>query len=136
MLTIAAMTSVASPFIQVKGPAGVAAEVSRRKFVATEGDHLTLLNVYRAFVDPRIGKQSPQWAQKYALSYAALRRAVGIRAQLEKYLVRRWRLPVESCGEDDARVRRCVVAGFFRHAARALPDGSYASARGGAVRRR
>ena len=93
-------------------------------------------NVYRAFVDPRIGKQSPQWAQKYALSYAALRRAVGIRAQLEKYLVRRWRLPVESCGEDDARVRRCVVAGFFRHAARALPDGSYVSARGGAVRRR
>ncbi|WFD34304.1 RNA helicase [Malassezia cuniculi] len=132
MLTIAAMTTVATPFIQSKGAAGVAAEISRRKFVATEGDHLTLLNVYRAFVDPKIGKQSPQWAQKYSLSYAALRRAMSIRTQLEKYLVRRWRLPVTS-SDDATKIRRCLVAGFFRHAARALPDGSYVSARGGAT---
>ena len=74
VLTIAAMTSVASPFTAFEyGPSmDVQAEIARRKFVAEEGDHLTLLNVYNAFVHPRIGQQSPKWAAKYSLSYASL----------------------------------------------------------------
>lgn len=131
MLTIAAMTTVASPFTAFEyGPTmDVHAEVSRRKFVAEEGDHLTLLNVYNAFVHPRIGKQSPRWAARYSLNYAALRRAHMIRGQLERYYSVRWALPVHSCGGDHVRLRRCLVVGLFRNAARASDDGSYRGAR-------
>ena len=119
------MTTVDSPFVGT----GVGAELARRKFVATEGDQLTLLNVYRAFADPHIGRRAPQWAQRHGLSYAALRRAAAIRTQLDKYVARRWRLPV-TCATSDAQVRRSLVCGFFRHAARVRPDGAYEGARG------
>lgn len=134
MLTIAAMTSVASPFTAFEyGPSmDVAAEISRRKFVAEEGDHLTLLNVYNAFVHPRIGQQSPKWAAKYALSYASLRRAQAIRAQLKKYVTLHWQLPLES-SDDGTKVRKCLVAGLFKNAAQRMDDGSYRSARHNAV---
>ncbi|KAI3617130.1 hypothetical protein CBS9595_003039 [Malassezia furfur] len=104
----------------------VQAEIARRKFVAEEGDHLTLLNVYNAFVHPRIGQQSPKWAAKYALSYASLRRAQTIRAQLAKYVTLHWSLPLRS-SEDATLVRKCLVAGLFKNAAERLDDGSFRS---------
>ncbi|KAI0055480.1 P-loop containing nucleoside triphosphate hydrolase protein [Artomyces pyxidatus] len=44
ILTIAAMTAVQDIFIIPDGAAGALAELERRKFIAEEGDHLTLLN--------------------------------------------------------------------------------------------
>lgn len=128
LLTIAAMTSVASPFAAFEyGPSmDVAAEIARRKFVAEEGDHLTLLNVYNAFVHPRIGQQSPKWAAQYALSYASLRRAQAIRAQLQKYCTLHWSLPLTST-VDATLVRKCLAAGLFKNAAQRNDDGSFTS---------
>ncbi|KAK0569682.1 hypothetical protein OC861_000642 [Tilletia horrida] len=136
ILSIAAMTSVQNPFIipdEGRSSAGAAGEIERRKFTAEEGDHLTLLNVYSAFVNPRVGKQSGKWCGRHRLNFKALSRAVSIRAQLEKYL-RRWGIdPNVSCEGDVGRLRRCLVSGYFKNAAKMQPDGSYRSVRENAV---
>ncbi|KDQ12317.1 hypothetical protein BOTBODRAFT_56880 [Botryobasidium botryosum FD-172 SS1] len=105
ILTIAAMTSVQDIFVIPDGAAGAMAELERRKFTAEEGDHLTLLNAYNAFA--KYGRSS-SWCRSHALSFRALSRAVSIRAQLKKYMVR-FGLPLESCEGDAKRVRKCLV---------------------------
>ena len=138
------------------------AELERRKFTAEEGvssirvsiqrsssslqDHLTLLNVYNTFV--RFGAKDKQWSGNHRINHKALSRAVSIRKQLKKY-VERFNIPIVSCEGDAVRLRRCLVTGYFKvnrvvastdvqadqdqNAARMMPDGTYRSAREGAV---
>ncbi|KAB5596396.1 ATP-dependent RNA helicase [Ceratobasidium theobromae] len=129
ILTIAAMTAVQDAFIIPEGAAGALAELERRKFTAEEGDHLTLLNAYNAFV--RHG-QSASWCRSHALNFRALSRAISIRTQLKKYMTR-FGLPLESCEGDAVRLRRCLVSGYWRNGARWSPDGTYQSVRGDTV---
>ncbi|KAG9024377.1 hypothetical protein FRB95_011611 [Tulasnella sp. JGI-2019a] len=130
MLTIAAMTSVQDVFIIGEGAAGALAELERRKFTAEEGDHLTLLNAYNAFV--RYGKSS-SWCRQHSLNFRALSRAVSIRGQLKKYM-QRFGLPVDSCEGDQKRLRKCLVSGYWRNAARFVErDGTFRSVRGDTV---
>ncbi|KAF7304640.1 hypothetical protein MKEN_01177900 [Mycena kentingensis (nom. inval.)] len=126
ILTIAAMTAVQDVFVIPDGAPGALAELERRKFTAEEGDHLTLLNAYNAFT--KYGRSSG-WCKSHALSFRGMSRAVSIRAQLKKYM-QRFSLPVESCQGDAARVRRCLVSGYWRNAARWAADGTYRSVRG------
>ncbi|KAI5449470.1 hypothetical protein NCC49_004691 [Naganishia albida] len=130
ILTIAAMTSVQNVFILGEGAAGAMGEVERRKFTAEEGDHLTLLNAYNAFV--KYGRQSPKWCGTHRLNYKALLRAVSIRQQLKKYLDR-FGIKTVSCQGDSKRLRRCLVTGYFKNAARMMPDGTYRSVRENAL---
>ncbi|WFD28908.1 RNA helicase [Malassezia nana] len=130
LVTIAAMLSVATPFLQTDvRAADPRAEIARRKFVAEEGDALTLLNVYEAFMDPRQGRSSAAWAAKHALSYATLKRAQAIRAQLAQYVTLHWRLPLRA-SHDATKLRYCLAAGFFQHAARWEPDGTFRTLQG------
>ncbi|KAJ9095801.1 hypothetical protein QFC19_007415 [Naganishia cerealis] len=130
ILTIAAMTSVQNVFILGDGAAGAMGEIERRKFTAEEGDHLTLLNAYNAFV--KYGRQSPKWCGNHRLNYKALLRAVSIRQQLKKYLDR-FGIKTVSCQGDSKRLRRCLVTGYFKNAARMMPDGTYRSVRENAL---
>ncbi|SJL00130.1 related to Probable ATP-dependent RNA helicase DHX35 [Armillaria ostoyae] len=129
MLTIAAMTAVQDVFIIPDGAPGALAELERRKFTAEEGDHLTLLNAYNAFV--RYGKSSG-WCKSHALSFRVMSRAVSIRAQLKKYM-QRFNLPLNSCEGDAKRLRRCLVSGYWRNGARWMADGTYRSVRGNTI---
>ncbi|KAF8525705.1 P-loop containing nucleoside triphosphate hydrolase protein [Gautieria morchelliformis] len=129
ILTIAAMVAVQDIFIIPDGGPGALAELERRKFTAEEGDHLTLLNAYNAFT--RYGRSS-SWCKGHALSFRAMSRAVSIRAQLKKYMVR-FNLPLESCEGDAKRVRQCLVSGYWRNGARWIADGTYRSVRGDKV---
>jgi len=126
ILTIAAMTAVQDIFVIPPGAPGAAAELERRKFVAEEGDHLTLLNAYNAFV--RYGKSS-SWCKSHAVSFRALSRAVSIRSQLKKYM-QRFSLPTESCEGDAKRLRQCLVTAYRRNGARWVADGTYRSIQG------
>lgn len=131
ILSIAAMTSVSTPFLipdEGKSKAGAEGELERRKFTAEEGDHLTLLNVYNAFVNPRVGRQSARWCVQHRLNFRALSRAISIRGQLEKYM-RRFSLPIVSCEGDAVRLRKCLTSGYFKNAAKMSFDGSYRSVR-------
>ncbi|KZV60896.1 P-loop containing nucleoside triphosphate hydrolase protein [Peniophora sp. CONT] len=126
ILTIAAMTAVQDVFVIPGGAPGAQAELERRKFIAEEGDHLTLLNAYNAFV--RYGKAS-SWCKSHALSFRAMSRAVSIRAQLKKYM-QRFSLPMESCEGDAKRLRQCLVTAYRRNGARWMADGTYRSIQG------
>ncbi|EKM82923.1 hypothetical protein AGABI1DRAFT_118329 [Agaricus bisporus var. burnettii JB137-S8] len=129
ILTIASMTAVQDVFIIPEGAPGALAELERRKFTAEEGDHLTLLNAYNAFV--KHGKSSG-WCKAHALSFRAMSRVVSIRAQLKKYM-QRFNLPLESCEGDAKRLRVCLVSGYWRNGARWMADGTYRSVRGNRV---
>ncbi|EPQ58523.1 P-loop containing nucleoside triphosphate hydrolase protein [Gloeophyllum trabeum ATCC 11539] len=126
ILTIAAMTAVQNVFVIPDGADGALAELERRKFTAEEGDHLTLLNTYNAFV--KYGKSS-SWCKNHALSFRAMSRAVSIRSQLKKYM-QRFGLPLKSCEGDAKRLRQCLVSGYWRNGARWVADGTYRSIRG------
>ncbi|BGP46208.1 hypothetical protein JCM10450v2_002048 [Rhodotorula kratochvilovae] len=129
ILTIAAMTSVQNVFITDDGDS-VRGELERRKFTVEEGDHLTALNAYNAFV--KYGRKSSKWCHTHRLNFKALSRALSIRTQLAKYL-KRFNLALVSCGEDHTSIRRCLTSGYFRNAAVAQPDGTYRSVREGAT---
>lgn len=90
ILTIAAMTSLQSAgsstiWFDHEGQRAEL-ETSRRKFAAEEGDHLTYLNVYQAFITK--GKKEARWCHQHNLNHKSMLRAVSIRAQLKRYLER------------------------------------------------
>jgi ATP-dependent RNA helicase DDX35 len=136
ILSIAAMTSLqGSVWFHHEG-AQKAMELSRRKFAAEEGDHLTLLNVYQAYVTQ--GKKSAQWCHSNHLNAKNMARAVSIRSQLVRYL-RRFGIvipdatlpPPLSTADKGTQIRKCLTSGFFANAAKMQPDGSFRSVSGG-----
>jgi ATP-dependent RNA helicase DDX35 len=141
VLTIAAMTSLGGNiWIQHEGERKKT-ESARRKFAAEEGDHLTLLNVYQAFVTK--GCKESRFCHDNLLNFKALTRAVSIRAQLKRYL-ERFGLGVDeslaahstSAGGPANRaeqIQRCLAAGYFAHAARMQPDGTFRNVSGTTV---
>ncbi|KAK8086315.1 hypothetical protein PG994_001289 [Apiospora phragmitis] len=133
ILTIAAMTSLGgSVWVQRDGEKKQL-ESARRKFAAEEGDHLTLLNVYHTFVGK--GKKESRFCHENSLNFKAMTRAVSIRAQLKRYLERFGiqldeSLKLSSPATSD-QIRRCLTTGYFAHAARMQPDGSFQNVAGG-----
>lgn len=137
MLTIAAMTSLGgNVWVQADGEKKKM-ESSRRKFAADEGDHLTLLNVYQAFVTK--GKKESRFCHDNSLNFKAMGRAVSIRAQLKRFLERFGVSVDESLANPSAeankgeQVRRCLTTGYFAHAARMQPDGTFRNISGDTV---
>jgi len=142
MLTIAAMTSLQGN-VWFSHENKKQEETARRKFAVEEGDHLTLLNVYQAFVTE--GRKEAKWCQQHYLNVKSMTRAVSIRNQLRRYL-ERFGMDVSeslSTGKDGGevlrvgeqpmqeRIRRCLTAGYFAHAARMMPDGTFRTVDGG-----
>lgn len=138
ILTIAAMTSLQGGSVWFHHEDNKkATETARRKFAVEEGDHLTLLNVYQAFVTK--GKKEAKWCRDNYLNYKSMTRAVSIRNQLRRYLERFGIDVSESLssqgtvrgGEDKAEmIRRCLTTGYFAHAAKMQPDGSFQTVNG------
>ncbi|KAJ5226740.1 uncharacterized protein N7469_006746 [Penicillium citrinum] len=137
ILTIAAMVSLqGTVWVQHDGDKK-AAESHRRKFAVEEGDHLTYLNVYQAFVTK--GKKESKWCRDNLLNYRALLRAVSIRGQLKRYLERFGIETDESLPRNSApnlsnipeQIQRCLTTGYFAHAAKMQPDGTFKTVSGG-----
>ena len=138
MLTISAMTSLQGAVWFHHEGEKKAQESARRQFAAAEGDHLTLLNVYQAFVGHGKRKDEARWCRDHYLNYKSMTRAVSIRAQLKRYLER---FGIDVHEEKKSRevgnveqgeaIRRCLTMGFFVHAARMQPDGSFRTVNGG-----
>ncbi|KAJ4521891.1 hypothetical protein HRR86_003770 [Exophiala dermatitidis] len=144
MLTIAAMTSLEGNVWFHHSGEKKAMDMSRRKFAAEEGDHLTLLNVYTAFVTK--GKKEARWCHDHHLNFKSMQRALSIRNQLARYLER---LGVKVVAADNnapylstaqqqplstadkaTNILKCLVTGYFSQAAKMQPDGSFRSVSG------
>src|SRR5205807_1266089 len=87
-ITVVAMTSVQHVCVGwrtgASKQAAAAADDAMRQFVVREGDHLSWLNVYRAFEEHG---RNAAWAKEHFLNPAALQRAAEIRNQLRHALV-------------------------------------------------
>ena len=150
ILSIAAMTSLQGAVWFSHDDNKKGTDTARRKFAAEEGDHLTLLNVYQAFVTK--GRKDAKWCRDNFLNYKSMTRAVSIRAQLKRYL-ERFGIDVEESlalrdrdrqghssqpstvnqADKSVQIRRCLTTGFFAHAARMQPDGTFKTVSGGTI---
>jgi ATP-dependent RNA helicase DDX35 len=144
ILTIAAMTSLGGNIWVNHDGEKKKMETARRKFAVEEGDHITLLNVYQAFVTK--GRKEGRFCHDNYINFKAMTRAVSIRAQLKRYLERFGMVvnetlsanankqPLSVGGLDKGeQIRRCLTTGFFAHAAKMQPDGTFRNVAGGTV---
>ncbi|KAL8684539.1 MAG: hypothetical protein Q9224_006287, partial [Gallowayella concinna] len=136
MLSIAAMTSLQGAVWFHHEGEKRSSESARRKFAAEEGDHLTLLNVYQSFVTK--GRKEAKWCKDNYLNFKSMSRAVSIRGQLKRYMERFGINVDESLASQKAQghseqIRKCLTSGYFAHAARMQPDGSFLSVSGNVV---
>ncbi|XP_037611062.1 DEAD/H (Asp-Glu-Ala-Asp/His) box polypeptide 32a [Sebastes umbrosus] len=128
MLTIAAMLSASSCFLEP--PAGMSHEVVQchRKFQHPEGDHFTLINIYNAFKQSQREQYftAEKWCQDYFLDHSALKTAEAMRSELTDTL-NRIELPISEASfgtkTNTHNVKRALLAGFFMQIARDV-DGS------------
>lgn len=133
ILSIAAMTSLQGAVWFHHDGEKKATETARRKFAAEEGDHLTLLNVYQAFITK--GRKESKWCRDSYLNFKSMIRAVSIRGQLKRYMERFGINIDESLASQKTQghtdqIRKCLTAGYFSHAAQMQPDGSFKTVSG------
>lgn len=92
-----------------------ASDAARRQFMQPEGDQLTLMAVYDAWVE---NGMSEEWSKHNFLKHRMLVEARDTRDQLKGMLARRHQ---HISHENDAnldQVRKAITAGYFFHAAR------------------
>ncbi|KAK2109989.1 ATPdependent RNA helicase [Saguinus oedipus] len=100
ILSIAAMMQIQNIFVVPLNQKSQAIRV-HRKFAVEEGDHLTMLNVYEAFIKHN---KNSQWCQEHFLNYKGLVRAATVREQLKKLLVK-FQVPKKS-SEGEKKLRQ------------------------------
>ncbi|XP_024156526.1 probable pre-mRNA-splicing factor ATP-dependent RNA helicase DEAH9 isoform X2 [Rosa chinensis] len=106
-------------------------EIQRSNLVSCviQGDHVSFLNVYKAFLQS--GKSS-QWCHKNFVNYQAMKKVLEIREQLRR-TARRLGIDLKSCERDTVVVRKAITYGFFANACvseASSHDGKYKTIRG------
>lgn len=134
MLITVAMLSVESIFYAPRDKLEES-RIATKCFSSPEGDHITLINVYRASNDflekrsmemskPKSEKVLRKWCKENFINSRSLRHACDIHRQIKGH-VQQMGLNLASCGDDMLQFRRCLVASFFLNAAIKQPDGTY-----------
>eukprot|EP01097_Dermamoeba_algensis_P008829 TRINITY_DN6040_c0_g1_i1.p1 TRINITY_DN6040_c0_g1~~TRINITY_DN6040_c0_g1_i1.p1 ORF type:complete len:886 (-),score=229.89 TRINITY_DN6040_c0_g1_i1:247-2613(-) len=119
--TICAMLTVSNAIFYKPKDRAIHAENARQNFFRSQGDHLTLLNVYNCWVDSNYSKQ---WCFENFIQHKSMVRARDVRDQLEK-LLERVEIEKESSLDDHDAIRKAVAAGFFFHTCKLEKGGSY-----------
>uniref|UniRef100_A0ACD5Y679 Uncharacterized protein n=1 Tax=Avena sativa TaxID=4498 RepID=A0ACD5Y679_AVESA len=135
MLIVVSMLSVESIFFTPREKLEEA-RAARKSFESTEGDHITLVNVYRAASEcleksknasakeKTMEKALNRWCWENFINYRSLRHARDVHSQIQGH-VQQMGLNLSSCGDDMVQFRRCLTAAFFLNAAIRQPDGSF-----------
>ncbi|XP_022008385.1 pre-mRNA-splicing factor ATP-dependent RNA helicase DEAH10-like [Helianthus annuus] len=106
-----------------------------KSFSSPEGDHLTLVNVYRASIEfleknktengnDKAEKNLRKWCKDNFINNRSLKHARDIYNQIREN-VERMGHKISSCGDDMLQLRRCLAASYFLNAALKQPDGTY-----------
>ncbi|KAH7680066.1 Protein MOG-5 [Aphelenchoides avenae] len=77
------------------------------------GDHLTLLNVYRKWIK---ANRSRKWCKENRVQYATIKNIDQIVRQL-RGIMRQQRVTLKSCGRDTSRVQAALASCFSQNAA-------------------
>lgn len=120
ILSVIALLSVDSVMVNPQAKLEEASAV-RRKFISDDGDQITLLNIYRAFISANTNKH---WCQENFVHHRNLQMASDIRNQLVE-LCAKVDIDPKSCGENTEIVRRCLLSGLFMNSAELLGNGTY-----------
>ncbi|XP_062162694.1 pre-mRNA-splicing factor ATP-dependent RNA helicase DEAH10 [Alnus glutinosa] len=142
MLITVAMLSVESIFYAPREKLEEA-RTAMKSFSCPEGDHLTLVNVYRAsdeFLEKRtvgLSKEKNEkilrkWCKENFINSRSLRHARDIHSQIRGN-VEQMGLRLASCGDDMLQFCRCLAASFFLNAALKQPEGTYRALASGQV---
>ncbi|XP_028072575.1 pre-mRNA-splicing factor ATP-dependent RNA helicase DEAH10-like [Camellia sinensis] len=134
MLITVAMLSVESIFYAPREKLEEA-QTATKCFSSLEGDHLILINIYRAFDEflekSKIGinkekaeKSLRKWCKENFINNRFLRHAREIHRQIQRN-VEQMGLHITSCEEEMLQYRRCLAAACFINAALKQPDGTY-----------
>ncbi|CRK91123.1 CLUMA_CG004811, isoform A [Clunio marinus] len=128
ILSIVAMMQVQQFFSRPNsGQGAINARRARRNFEVAEGDLITMLNVYNAFVSNGCTKE---FCGQYHIMYRHLKRVVEIRNQLASIIVKQFKLKLVSCGTEIIKIQKAITAGLFPFAAYLHHSGSYRMVRG------
>ncbi|KAK1331544.1 hypothetical protein QTO34_009501 [Cnephaeus nilssonii] len=95
----------------------------RKKFISSEGDHVTLLNIYRTFKNLGGNKD---WCKENFVNSKNMMLVAEVRAQLRDICVK-MSMPMTSSRGDTETVRRCLAHSLFMSTAELQPDGTYAT---------
>lgn len=101
-------------------------QVAKRAFESSEGDLITLLNVYTSFIENGLRKE---FCHKYYLNYRNLMHAHTLREKLASTLLRQYGIKQISCKGNIERILQCIVSGCFLNVAYLHPSGCYRNLR-------
>jgi len=113
ILTITALLSVENPFFRPKDRQAQA-DMKKAKFHQAEGDHITLLTVYKGW---EAAKFSNPWCFENFLQARSMKRAQDVRKQLVT-IMDRYKLDIISAGKNYKKICKAITAGFFTNAAK------------------
>lgn len=124
ILTIVAMLSVPNVFVRPKEKAQEA-DQCKKEFAHVDGDHLTLLNVYHAWL--KSGKDQ-KWCYDMYINHRSMTSAENVRTQLEK-IMQRFNIPLVSPKFESLEyyenIKKCILSGYFIHVAHLEKSGRY-----------
>ncbi|TXT06105.1 hypothetical protein VHUM_03578 [Vanrija humicola] len=134
---------VSGPVFHDRGDTRETAAAARAKFIHRDGDHLTAMNVLRAYLALRSGDGSDDdddgaapkakagkggigaWCRDNHVNGKTLAAAARVRAQLRMLAARHGADPATSCAGDFSLVGRALLQGLFMNTAVIQADGSY-----------
>ncbi|RVD84943.1 uncharacterized protein DFL_003279 [Arthrobotrys flagrans] len=124
ILSITALLSV--PQIFVRPPhKRKEADAAKAQFAHSDGDHLTMLNVYHAFKSQESGA-SQRWCLDNFLSFRSLTSADNVRNQL-KVIMEKQEIDMKTTPFNDRNyynnIRQALCAGFFMQVAKKMSTG-------------
>mmetsp|Transcript_99412 Transcript_99412/g.157271 ORF Transcript_99412/g.157271 Transcript_99412/m.157271 type:complete len:1157 (-) Transcript_99412:12-3482(-) len=120
IMTIVSMLSVQNVFYRPKDKQAMS-DQRKARFHQPEGDHCTLLEVYKGWAHNRF---SNPWCYENFIQARALRRSQDVRKQMIT-LMDRYKFEILSCGNDYNRIRQAIVSGYFGNACRKDPQEGY-----------
>ncbi|CAB3231157.1 unnamed protein product [Arctia plantaginis] len=86
---------------------------AKQKFLSPLGDHITLLNVFKAFCKAPLKKQ---WCRENYLNHKNLTYACEVRQQLLA-ICQKLNMNVSSCGQAYEQLLKCLLCGLFTNCA-------------------
>ena len=90
--------------------------------MSPDGDHLTLLNVYKSFAS---NKNKKEWCNENFLDFKNLKLALDIYRQIKEICLRNNILSTTYCLSDTANIRTALIHGFFMNAAEYFKENEY-----------
>jgi len=94
---------------------------ARQKFISSEGDHITLLNTFKAF---KAVNGNKNWCYENFINHRNISTARDVRKQLKEICAKQ-NFTFCSCGKDTEVVRKCLAAGLFVNAALLSKEGDF-----------